>query len=114
MLAIKIARIELQKQLDLLQSLGDIDGKQHEEISGIISTGQPDIRLDANRGAETGDIQKTSSVPSRQPESGGRTGRDDSGRGKVNYEQKKKYGISETGADHTNDAGWRNNALQRQ
>ena len=32
---------------------------------------------------------------------------------KVNYEQKKKYGISETGADNTNDAGWRNNALQR-
>ena len=29
------------------------------------------------------------------------------------YEPKKEYGISETGADNTNDAGWRNNALQR-
>ena len=83
MLAIKNARIELQKQLDLLQSLGDIDGKQHEEISGIISTGQPDIRIDANRGAETGDLQETSSVSSRQQESRGRTGRDDSGRGET-------------------------------
>ena len=82
-LAIKNARIELQKQLDLLQSLGDINGKQHEEISGIISTGQPDIRLDANRGAETGNLQETSSVSSRQQESRGRTGRDDSGRGET-------------------------------
>ena len=81
--AIKNAKIELQKQLDLLTQLGEINGKQHEEISGILSSGRSDIRIDVNRGAETGDLQKTSSVSSGQQESGGRTGRDDNGRGET-------------------------------
>ncbi len=82
-LAIKNVKIELHKQLDLLTQLGEINGKQHEEISGILSSGRSDIRIDVNRGAETGDLQKTSSVSSGQQESGGRTGRNDSGRGET-------------------------------
>ena len=82
-LAIKNARIELQKQLDLLQSLGDINGKQHKEISGIISAGQSDIRLDANRGTETVRSKGEGSTLSGHEESRGRIGRDDSGRGET-------------------------------
>jgi len=82
-LAIKNARIELQKQLDLLQSLGDINGKQHKEISGIISAGQSDIRLDANRGTETVRSKGEGSTLSGHEESRGRAGRDDSGRGEA-------------------------------
>ena len=83
MLAIKNARIELQKQLDLLQSLGDIDGKQHEEISRTLFNGGANIRLNVDGRAEKSVTEETSSVSSRQQESRGRTGRDDSGRGET-------------------------------
>lgn len=78
-IAIKNARIELQKQLDLLQKLGDIDGKQHETVSRTLLKGSADIRLDVDGRAEKSVTDKASSVFSREPESRGRTGQDDSG-----------------------------------
>jgi len=80
-LAIKNARIELQKQLDLLQKLGDINGQQHETISRTLLKGSADIRLDVDGGAKEVATGETSAIFSREPESGGRTGRDDSGSG---------------------------------
>ena len=52
--AIKKARIELQKQLDLLKELGDIDGELHEGIGKILTEGHSDFRLDVNPETETG------------------------------------------------------------
>lgn len=77
--AIKKARIELQKQLDLLKELGDIDGELHEGIGKILTEGQSDLRINVNAETETGISESESETFGGNKESGGRTKQNDRG-----------------------------------
>lgn len=54
-LAIKKAKQELEKQLDLLLQLGGLDEQQRRAISEALSQGQRDLQSDAERAAKEGD-----------------------------------------------------------
>lgn len=71
-LAIKKARIELQKQLDLLKTLGDIDGELHERISQSLTARQPGVWADADRPGEFRDGAQEGAVPGQEGAGGGR------------------------------------------
>lgn len=77
--AIKKARIELQKQLDLLKELGDIDGELHEGIGKILTEGQSDLRINVNAETETGISESENETLGGNKKSGGRVKQDDRG-----------------------------------